>query len=274
MYQRRKLKADFSITGLLPAIVALSIFILTVIFWNFETGIRVLGVMFLLYSLFQFYAWSKVRNLPYFISSSYMLSVAIFLFLAPVSGDEIAKHQFTAINKFLTFTSVFLLLWLVYLMLSRKIKWKGREIFELAAMTVQDSTNGFTERPRPAGTINYTRKDLIAFSTFLRKNLIAMPWLEEDKVVFVPVKMGQEFAVLYTLRPDYTDKTWISFDFKGNVSVYISKKDYLEYVEELSFDQLCESMGNLFKEFLELFMKGEEVRIISRLDAMKINVFS
>jgi len=33
-------------------------------------------------------------------------------------------------------------------------------------------------------------------------------------------------------------------------------------------------MGNLFKEFFELFLKGEEVRIIDKLDSLKINIFT
>lgn len=86
--------------------------------------------------------------------------------------------------------------------------------------------------------------------------------------------MGHEFKFLYTNNSNYENETWILFDYDGNVTVHISKKDYLEYKETLSFDQLCESMGNLFKEFFELFLKGEEIRIIDKLDSLKISIFN
>ena len=273
MYHRRNLKTDNSITGLLPAIITLAIFIISNIFWGFYVGFRVLAVMIAVYSLFQFRAYSRVRNLTYLVSAIYLLSLSLFLFFAPISSSGIDKRNFTSLNKFLAFAVFSLLIWLVYLMLTRKVKWKGREVYELAAMSVKDATNGFTERPYPTGKINYSRRDLFDFASFLRSNQIALPFYEENKIAFVPIKMGKEFKFLYTNNYDYKDSSWVLFDYEGNVTVHISKKDYLDYKENLSFDQLCESMGNLFKEFFELFIKGEEVRIIDRLDSLNISIF-
>ncbi len=79
---------------------------------------------------------------------------------------------------------------------------------------------------------------------------------------------------IFRIPRTYTDRTWIAFDFDGNVTVNISQSDYLLYQEDLSFDQLCTSMGNIFIEFLELFSTGKAVRIIDRLNAMPVNIFS
>lgn len=270
----KKLKSDKSITGLLPAITALSIVAVAGIFFGLAIGFRVMAVVILVYSLFQFYAFSKVRNLSYFVSATYILTFSLFLFLVPVSERGFVLREFPPLSKFLGFVVILLLLWLLYLLATRKTKWKGREVFELAAMPVEEASDGFTARPRPTGKTGYSKEDVLAFAGFLRKNQIALPFEEEDKVVLVLVMMGREFSLLYTFRPNYMERSWVAFTFNGDIAVHISKKDYLEYKDQLSFDRLCESMGELFKEFLELFCKGDGVRIIDRLDSTGIGVLS
>lgn len=269
----RKLKSDQSITGLVPAIAALSVVTLATIFWGQQTGYKVLAVLLIIFAVFQYYAYSKVRSLSYLISATYILSFSLFLFIRS-SSETGLKGAYDPISKFLVFTTVFLLLWLIFLLLTRKTKWKGREVFELAAMPVDETSAGFTERPRPAGKISYSKHDLQAFGDFLRKNHLALPFTESDKIIMVPVMMGKEYSLLYNFRPNYLERSWVAFSFAGDVSVHISKKDYLLYKDQLAFDKLCESMGDLFKEFLELFLNNEGVRIIDRIDSLKINVFS
>jgi hypothetical protein len=45
-------------------------------------------------------------------------------------------------------------------------------------------------------------------------------------------------------------------------------------VEELEFDQLCQNMGDLFIEFFEDYKKGNELRILNKLDSVGMNFFS
>ena len=114
----------------------------------------------------------------------------------------------------------------------------------------------------------------MAFTEFSRRNLIAVPYLGKDKVAFVPVMAGREVPFVLGMKSDYTDETWVSFDFDGNVSVNIAHRDYLGYKESLAFDQLCESLSNLFVEFLEMHQRGEGVRIIDRLNTVGVSIFS
>ena len=97
---------------------------------------------------------------------------------------------------------------------------------------------------------------------------------EENRVLIVPIKYGHEFAALYNPSFNYLEKTWISFDFDGQVSVHISRKDYLDYKDDLAFDHLCESMGQLFITFADFYMKGDKVRITDRLGSVKMGLFS
>ena len=92
--------------------------------------------------------------------------------------------------------------------------------------------------------------------------------------MFRLVKMGSEFHPSVWLRPDYVGRTWVSIGFDGNVAVNLSQEDYLDYRQDLSFDQLCASLANLFIEFLDLFRKGQGVRIMDRLDALQMSVLS
>jgi len=136
MLYNRKLKADLSITGLLLAIVPLVMSISTGLFLGVEIALRVLVCIIIIYTIFQYVAFARVKSLTYFLST----------------------------------------------------------------------------------------------------NHIALPFFEEDRIVMVPVIMGKEF--------------------------------------KLSFDQLCESMGELFMEFIELFLKNEDPRIINRLNSLSVSVYS
>jgi hypothetical protein len=175
---------------------------------------------------------------------------------------------------FAVFCTLFFLAWLIYLTATKKIKWRGREILELAAVPVDETGNGYTSRPLPAGKTEFTRRQVTEFAEFARQNLISVIYVGKEKVVFVPVMMGREFGFILGLKSDYTDETWIAFDFDGDVSVNIAHRDYLNYKEALSFDQLCDSLGNLFVEFMDIYQRGEGVRIIDRMDAVGIGIFS
>ncbi len=157
---------------------------------------------------------------------------------------------------------------LMYVLITNRIKWRYSEILELAARPVNQSDDGFTPRPFPAGEATYTKEEVTTFARFVLKHVIAFPYFEENRVVFVvPERMYRDF---FSLRSNYSNDTYVSFGLDGNVSVNIAKKDYQKYKEELTFDQLCQSLGNVFKEFLELYRKGKADKIIDRLNALRI----
>jgi len=90
----------------------------------------------------------------------------------------------------------------------------------------------------------------------------------------VPVREGKKPAFILGLKGDYADETWVCFDFAGNVSANVSQRDYLGYREALSFDKLCQSLGDLFVELVGQFQRGEGVRIIDRLDAVGLSMLA
>lgn len=112
----------------------------------------------------------------------------------------------------------------------------------------------------------------MAFSKFFEKNLLGLCYWEKSRIVFSPVKYKNDFSLLNP-NYNYLEKTWVAFSFDGNVSVNISKDDYLDYKEDLAFDHLCKSLSNVMTEFIELYVKGEQVRIIAKMNSLKINIF-
>jgi len=113
-----------------------------------------------------------------------------------------------------------------------------------------------------------------AFACFAAQNLIALPYITSKNITLVPVKMGEEFGRLLGLSGDYYEATWVNIDSSGEVSVHIAQKDFLDYREPLVFDQLCSALGQVFIDFLDMHARGEGIRVIDRLDDLKIPVLS
>jgi len=205
----------------------------------------------------------RMKNRASLVGALHYFIIALLLFTLPGRN--------TALIGMLIGCFCFTLFWNISLFTTKKTKWRRREVFELAAFPVEEISNGFTNRPKPAGLANYTREDISGFADFLSKNLFAIPYVEKERIVMVLTK--KHLNHLLNVRNNYSDETYVSFDFDGNVAVNITKQDYLQYKDALSFDKLCESLGNLFKEFLELYKKDESVRIIDRMNALKLSPF-
>lgn len=184
MFFPKKLKPDYSIIGLIPAILCLLI-----------------GALFCA-------TFGPIEAL---------ISVSVFIGLYVVTRPElhVISLQNSSIQKLVVVLLIATTIWLLYLVFRKSAKWKGREVFELASMAIENQPDGFTERHHPAGKTEYTKTELEGFARFLQKNLIAMPYFEENRIVFVPVKMGDEFVFLFQPGKFRNNKSWIAFDFFG-----------------------------------------------------------
>ena len=267
MYTIHKLKPDRSITGLIPAFGSLIFAAVLGMFYGHKAAFTFLAFVFWGYSLYTLIGFFRTQNANLLIPALYQVFAGLLIFdWQP--GDR------TVTGKFASMAVLVFVVWLVFLIATKKVKWRGREILEMAAAPVEETGNGYTSRPLAAGKVDFNKDQILDFAKFARRHLIAVSYIGKDKVVFVPVMMGREFGFIMGLKNDYTDETWVSFDFDGNVTVNISHRDYLEYIENLSFEQLCASLGNLFVEFIEMHQRGEGVRIIDRMDAVRVGVFS
>jgi hypothetical protein len=270
MYYPRKLRNDFRITGFIPAIICISIGALIWLFIGRREGYLSVSIFIILYSWFSFWIYLRTRNQSYLAASTWQFLSGIYI--ATSLGYPVIKGVDPKISGLLIFLFLSSTVWLFYLVFTRRAKWKGREVFELASLSIEPQPDGFTERPHPAGKAEYTRSELTGFAQFLRKNLIAMPYFEENRIVFVPVKMEEEFSYIFNPEKFKESRSWIAFDFQGNVTVNVSKRDYIGYKEELSFDQICDNLGKLFIEFMKYYRKGEAERILYKLNELGLGL--
>ena len=270
MTSSRKFKPPYTIKGFIPLVIGLVAFVFAAAYFGIAAGLVVMVLLFGLYAMYSIWAFIFTHNIAYLAAFFFQSFMATYFLTVPHGLLPIGtKSQ----AWFFYFCGLIVGVWLVFMMITGKGRWKGRNVFELAAIQVNDTVNGYTDRPRPAGKVGYTKSELFGFAEFVKKNLIAIPYIENNNVVFVPVCMGDEPPFILGLAGDHRYYTWISFDFEGNVSASISKKDYLAFTEELSFDQLCDSMGKLFIEFMEYYKRNETERIRHKLNSVKSGIF-
>jgi hypothetical protein len=214
-----------------------------------------------------FITYWRTQNTGFLIVGLFQVSAGLMCISAVPAFEDKSKIGLTPVFLITTYG---LMITMFYLAVNRKLKWRGQEIFELAAMPIEDTGNNYTARPRPAGQADVTRTEMIRFVNFITSNLIAFAFREENRFVFVLPLPGNDTPYLLGLKKDYLDDTWVAIDFDGNVSVNITEEDYLLFKQDLNFDQLCESLGNVFIEFLEFSKQGQEQRIIDRMNALRL----
>jgi hypothetical protein len=217
----------------------------------------VLGLLVAIAALVHLVVFIRTGNWGHLILMLFYLFIVLTFFT-----------PYRSLKLFFAICAITLFILTIRVLSSNWVKWRYTEILELAARPVNDSDDGFTPRPFPAGEAKYTRDELTGFARFLLKQVIAIPYYEDDRVFLViPENM---FSHLLFLKRDYRKATYVSFDFEGKVTVNIAQKDYQRYKEELTFDRLCNSLANLFREFLELYQQGKSKMIIEKLNALKI----
>jgi hypothetical protein len=268
----RKLKPDRNITGALIPLSMLPIFGIVSLIFGFHIGLMTLAVMVWVWALFYLYVFLRTKNGPHLFVSVWatFLGYMLIVLTGFVGTHEIAPEFGIAYLSGLVFFG----LGIIYLVATRRLKWRGREIFELAGEPVDDIGNGYTDRPRPVGKVSFSRGQMRSFARYAARHLIALPYYTSKTITLVPIKMGDEYGRLLGFLGDYRDATWVNFDIDGEISVHIAQKDYLDYRQSLAFDQLCVSLGQVFIDFCELYNKGEGVRVIDRLDDLKVGVLS
>jgi hypothetical protein len=270
MFHTRKLKSDRSIGGWIVPLIMLALFGIGLLILGYRRGLYVLPILIGVYALYSLYVFLRTRNFEHLALCAFQIFLGWMAFQLPsFAGTGRIESTGSIVAALLGMICFGVLI--IFLLATRRLKWRGSEVFELAAEPVEESGDGYTARPRPLGKVEFTRQELLAFARFCARNLIAVGYVSPRQVVLVPVRMGQEYTYLFRSGA-YPESTWISFDFDGEVAVHISQRDYLNYREPLAFDKLCESLGRLFIEFSEQHRRGEGERIIDRMDALRISI--
>ncbi len=267
MLYERKTKDRNMIYVIFFPIGGLIIFLGSASLFGFEVAFYIIGAIFFLMSAFPFATYWRTRNPGYLILAMFQVFVGLVGISAPAAIDN--RNNSGLVAVFLVAMYVMMLM-TFYQILTRKLRWRGQEVFELAAMPIEDTGGTLTSRPRPVGKVEASRTEMIRFVEFIRTNLIAFVFEEDNRFVFVLALPGDDTQYIFGLKKDYMDDTWVAIDDEGNVTVNITQEDYLLFKQDLNFDQLCQSVGDVFIEFLELSKKGQEQMIVDKMNAMKL----
>ena len=256
-----KLKSPEINVGSVIGIIIGLFFIFLVLLMGFFLLFALIAMVSFAIGVLEMFIFIRTRNygfliLALFLFSCTSLSTIIVMFGSPVISIVVLPLYI--------FTFVLMAL-VIILALTHRFRWRSRDILELAALPVDEISAGFTPRPFPVGQVSSPKSKIEEFARFMHKNLIAIPYIQNGSVVFsINTKLERQIG----LSTDFLDTTWIRFDKDGNVSVNISHGDYSKYKDALSFDQLCNSLGNLFIEFHDYFIDGNESRIIEKLNSV------
>ena len=192
----------------------------------------------------------------------YLVPVSMYFFWGLTFLPPLADHPW---HPYFAGVSAALLFAFIFVLISKRINWRYKEILGLAAKPVKETADGFTHRPFPTGSADFTRKDILGLSRYLKRYVVIFPFIESDRVVLVVPEYMWLYMVLF--KKTYNKETYVAFENSGNVTVRISRNDYRKYKEELTFDQLCVSLGDLFKQFMQWYKDGTPEKILDKLNS-------
>ena len=144
-----------------------------------------------------------------------------------------------------------------------KLEANTRRLFKLASIWITESSDGFTDRPYSAGKLDATNQEIAGLIRFLSGKSIGKAYHQKESI-FLAFSLGKSPIKVNDPR----EISYVLFDKEGNMSVHISEFDYRQYKQRLTFDQLCNSLGEAFKRFLEYYKNGNDARIISELKSV------
>lgn len=190
----------------------------------------------------------------------YLIPFGMYSFWFLTFFPPLAQHPWHLIFSIISALFLFAFIGLLF---SRRLEWRYKEILQRAARPVSGTADGFTPRPFPTGSAEFTRQDVLGLAAYLKKNVISFPFMEKDRVVLViPEYM---WTYMLYLKRNYDSGTYVAFSDTGQVTVRIAKSDYGKYREELTFDELCASLGDLFKQFMAWYREGNREKIFELL---------
>jgi hypothetical protein len=264
MYYTRKLKPPLLGTEMILGIVVTVVFMVLIVL-SYPLAMSFGALITFSASILSLIVYSRTRNNAFLIGVIAHLLATAFLI-------QISLGLFHTKGLYIILTAALMLAFQTLMIIygvQKKMKWRSREILELAAQNIEGESNSFTNRPMHIGQADYSPDLIHSFSNFIRKNLIAVPVRERERIVFI-INMPWEKFISYNRQ--YWKFSYVAFDYEGDVSVNITQQDYFMYRDQLAFDGLCQSMGSLLISFLEKYKKGEEIWIIDQFNALKLNI--
>jgi hypothetical protein len=222
--------------------------------------IILVALMFIVLGIIQ---WFRYRNWIYPVLGFLMgITTAQASFVFPDYNDP-GIFQLTYLICFILIILFILINWnSIYG--HERFEMNSRRLFRLASERIYRTDDGYTERPYSGGKTECTRDELLGFVRFLHGNYIVRPFYYES---YVCLSFSMNTSLIVINEGKEVSHVIIGYD--GSVTVKVSDKDYRDYRERLSFDQLCASLSDIFTRFMDYYKKGLESRIMVELKSTK-----
>ncbi|MBI9036588.1 MAG: hypothetical protein JEY97_00525 [Bacteroidales bacterium] len=230
--------------------------------WLYGLVLILVGIMYSVrYKLFQPALIVCLIGLTvwhYFLASHFEANIYMLQLLGIDISINPENNPFSLLTWALNAVVLFILMAVTSPVLDKafRLEKSARRLFKLAARTVYSVTDGFTSRPYLAGFAEYSQEQLIGFTNFLAGKTIAFPIYKENGIYLT---FSMRRSPLSINEP--SEISYVYFDYEGKIIVHLSETDYRRYKAELTFDQLCESMSDVFKRFLNYYINNQENRI-------------
>jgi hypothetical protein len=259
--------------GLWYPIVIFSCYIIAVAEWGIRKGLIAEGT-----------GVSQFPFLTYFITGTFFIVMGIFqwfkyrLWINPALGFLIGALCFLgpyAItgSAFIFKAAYFIILIVLALFIifnwsvfygQERFELNARRLFRLAVEQVRETADGFTDRPFFAGEIGAPPGELRGFLRLLEGKYITRIFPEGESF-FLAFSLNKSVLTVGNPR----EVSHFSISGTGSLTVFVSEADYRQYRKTYNFDQLCRSLGEVFKRFYQYYNKGLENRIIMELKASR-----
>ncbi len=222
--------------------------------------IILVALLFIVLGIIQ---WFKYRNWIYPVLGFLMgITIAQASFIFP-NYDEPGIFKLTYFICFILIILFILINWNSFYSHER-FEINSRRLFRLASERIYRTDNGYTGRPYSGGRVECSRDELLGFVRFLHGNYIVRPFYYESYVC-LSFSMNTSLIVIHEGK----EVSHVIIGYDGTVTVKLSDKDYRDYRERLSFDQLCASLAGIFTRFLDYYKEGLESRIMIELKSAK-----
>ncbi len=266
MSNRSKLRMS---VGLFYPIAMISCYIIAIAEWGIRSwlirdGMDINQMPFLTYYIcgaFFFgmgiFQWFKYRLWVYLV-------IGILVGFLCVQGPTMITNSyfFPKASYFITLFALALFVILNWSTLYGQERYEinSRRLFKLGAELIVETADGFTDRPFSAGEIKASQDELLGFSRFLEGKYVARVF-HEERTIFLTFSLNR--SLLTVINPK--EVSHISINESGVMTVFITESDYRQYRKTYNFNQLCQSIGEVIKRFMEYYEQGLENRIITEL---------
>jgi len=222
--------------------------------------IILVALMFLVLGIVQ---WFRYRNWIYpalgFLIGITTAQVA-FIFPGGSHPDSLKVFYFISFILIILFV---LLNWNSFYSHER-YEVNSRRLFRLASERIISASNGYTARPYTGKKVECSRDELLGFTRFLSGNYIVKPFYY-DTYICLAFSMNKSLVVV----SEGSEVSHAIIKYDGTLTIKISDRDYHDYNERLSFDELCSSFSDIFSRFLEYYKSGHESRIGEELKSAR-----